>query len=642
MDSKKEVTPPRREINRLGDKIQHSEGTFKIISPSVKLVLLFKLDPDHCAVEYAVEFEGLRVLSNNNLTITGFSNCQLLEMHDFAIKDPWNPLGWGFRTVLNEYSSLRLSFAARTTSDANSNLSVEFRAYDHGFGHAHTVSNNVPGSSRSELRFDFSDFPEDAISVIDKGHEFGFSTNKLSEKVYHENYWKKTEQKLPFLIKSPENVIVFSEACNFGFKDMEIFQLYGKGPLKNGIYAYYESDANPESIVRFPWFIYHVGIDEKDIVNSNIHPGNYCPPPEGDFSWVESGSVLRDVALATESALLTSSFMKNNSFGKYVLFDAKWYGDEYDPKSDPTTFLPMPLKKPLDLPLVVKELRENGHGLFLYVNDIALRQNAGAIFEQFVEWGVAGAKLGFVDVSTNRGMQRIITYVKMCAENNLMVNIHDDFRDFGISRTFPNVISSEGVRGDEHADVTPEHTLTLPFVRALAGHMDFTFALDWKRLAKGQKQPMFQYALPIVLWNGLNHILWYQDIWNIKRRGLDGAMQIWVSLPDSWEKSIILHGKVSSYISIARQAPDGTWFIATVSSIHKDFDLGFDFLNDGADYVATIYTDLELVDYDLNTLPVGALPSIDEKTMTLNQSSRVQFSLRRGSGHVIIARRKSH
>src|SRR5690606_4628970 len=108
-----------------------------------------------------------------------------------------------------------------------------------------------------------------------------------------------------------------------------------------------------------------------------------------------------------------------------------------------------------------------------YVNDIALKQWWPQILHTFAEWGVAGIKFGFVSPEP-RDLERILGYVADCMQRRMLVVIHDDFRPTGLSRTYPNLLTQEGVRGNEHFPGA-RHNCILPFTRFLAGPADYTF-----------------------------------------------------------------------------------------------------------------------------------------------------------------------
>ena len=91
-------------------------------------------------------------------------------------------------------------------------------------------------------------------------------------------------------------------------------------------------------------------------------------------------------------------------------------------------------KEPLDIPTVLAYAKSKNIGVWLYVNDSALEKYLNDILERFVSWGIKGIKFGFVRISTSKDVERILGYVRLCAQYKLMVNIHDILRPTGYSR----------------------------------------------------------------------------------------------------------------------------------------------------------------------------------------------------------------
>ena len=99
-------------------------------------------------------------------------------------------------------------------------------------------------------------------------------------------------------------------------------------------------------------------------------------------------------------------------------------------------------------------------------------------FPLFEKWGIAGVKIDFM----NRDDQWMVDFyhrvVETAAAHHLMIDFHGAYKPDGLRRTWPNLITREGVMGKEYlkwsARTTPTHNATLPFTRMLAGPMDYT------------------------------------------------------------------------------------------------------------------------------------------------------------------------
>ena len=169
-----------------------------------------------------------------------------------------------------------------------------------------------------------------------------------------------------------------------------------------------------------------------------------------DTSWIKPGKVIREITLTDAGAEACLDFAVEHNF-QYVEFDAGWYGHEYDDASDATTITldPKRSKGPLDLRGFIDRANERGIGVILYVNRRCLERQLDEILPLFKEWGVKGVKYGFVRVGSQEHTSWLHDAIRKAAEHELLVDVHDEYRPTGYSRTYPNLLTQEGVRGDE-------------------------------------------------------------------------------------------------------------------------------------------------------------------------------------------------
>ncbi|HZI33484.1 MAG TPA: glycoside hydrolase family 97 catalytic domain-containing protein, partial [Candidatus Binatia bacterium] len=206
-----------------------------------------------------------------------------------------------------------------------------------------------------------------------------------------------------------------------------------------------------------PWRLFIVGQKPGDLLERNYLMLNLNPPCAlNDTSWIKPGNVMRDVTLTTTNSKAIIDFAARAGL-KYVLFDSGWYGPESAKDSDPTT-----VDRPdLDLPEIIRYGKERNVGVFLYVNGGHAEKMRDIIFPLYEKWGVKGVKLGFVKVGPQQDTAWIAGTLQKAAEHHLMLDIHDGYRPTGLARTWPNLLTVEGVRGNEHFP-TAEHNCTLP------------------------------------------------------------------------------------------------------------------------------------------------------------------------------------
>jgi alpha-glucosidase len=268
-----------------------------------------------------------------------------------------------------------------------------------------------------------------------------------------------------------------------------------------------------------------------------------------------------------------------------VLFDAGWYGAEFRSVSDPTMAIPA-----IDLPAVIRNGKEKGIGIILYVNYVGLRARLDTLLPLYKAWGVSGLKFGFVDGLTQDGIRWLAGAIKKVNDYGFVLDIHDNYKPTGLSRTYPFLLTQEGVRGDENS---PDawHTTVLPFTRWLAGPADFTFCYPnsknsfSKNLKVSKAQ---QLALTVVYFSPLQSIFWYGKPNDYTD---EGEIEFFTDVPTVWNESRYLAGDIGRCISVARRSGD-TWYIGNAAGPDGwDGSIRMDFLSPGKVYEATIYAD---------------------------------------------------
>ena len=224
-----------------------------------------------------------------------------------------------------------------------------------------------------------------------------------------------------------------------------------------------------------PWRYVMVGNNPGEIVQNNYFMLNLNEPNQlENMNWIKPGNVIREVTLTTQGGLACVDFAAANGI-KYVEYDAGWYGPENEEKSDATTVTvdPARSKGELDLHKVIDYANSKGVGIILYVNMKALKNQLDEILPLYKKWGVKGLKFGFVDVGDQYSTSWLHHAVRMAAKYELMVDIHDEYRPTGYSRTYPNLITQEGIRGDEESPSLQQTVYTF-FSRMICGAGDYT------------------------------------------------------------------------------------------------------------------------------------------------------------------------
>jgi alpha-glucosidase len=199
--------------------------------------------------------------------------------------------------------------------------------------------------------------------------------------------------------------------------------------------------------------------------------------------------------------------------------------------------------------------------------------------------------------------------VKKAADYKIMVNAHEAVRPTGLCRTYPNLIGNEAARGTEYeafGGSKPFHTTILPFTRLIGGPMDYTpgiFEMDISKLNPENHSHVNstlarQLALYVTMYSPLQMAA---DLPENYQRFAD-AFQFIKDVAVDWDDSRALAAEPGRYITMARKAKGtNNWFVGTTVSEHGYLsNLKFDFLDEGKQYLATIYADGANAHYKTN------------------------------------------
>jgi alpha-glucosidase len=213
------------------------------------------------------------------------------------------------------------------------------------------------------------------------------------------------------------------------------------------------------------------------------------------------------------------------------------------------------------------------------------------IFPIYQKWGIAGLKFGFMHVGSHRWTAFVHEAVQKAAKYNLLVDIHDEYRPTGFSRTYPNLLTQEGVYGNECMP-DANHNTILPFTRFLCGAADYTICYYHQAGIKNVKgiktTSAHQLALSVIYYSPLQFVFWYDKPSDYQG---EPEVEFFEDLPTVWDTTKVVLGDIGKYISIARRNGD-TWFVGTVTNTEgRKMNIPINFLEKGKNYIATIYSD---------------------------------------------------
>jgi len=165
----------------------------------------------------------------------------------------------------------------------------------------------------------------------------------------------------------------------------------------------------------------------------------------------------------------------------------------------------------------------------------------------------------------------------------MLVDIHDSYRPTGLSRTYPNLLTQEGIRGNEHMP-TARHNVTLPYTRCIAGPADYTYCIYDQRL---QNTRAHQFAMAVAIFSPLQFVWWYD---RPAQYGGEPEFEFFERLPTVWSETRVLEGAIGEYAIVARRA-GAEWYVGCLTNeAPRTLRLPLDFLGEG-EYTAARFAD---------------------------------------------------
>ena len=187
-----------------------------------------------------------------------------------------------------------------------------------------------------------------------------------------------------------------------------------------------------------PWRVIMAAESAGQLLERNdllLNLNQPCAIP--DTSWIKPGKVIRDVSLSTEGGKACVDFCVKYGL-QFIEYDAGWYGDQEDEKSDARTVS----RQNLDLQDVIRYAKERGIGVIVYVNRRHLERQLDELLPLYKSWGLAGIKYGFVQHGSQKWTAWMHDVIRKTAEYGLMVDVHDEYRMTGWQRTYPNFMTA--------------------------------------------------------------------------------------------------------------------------------------------------------------------------------------------------------
>ena len=390
-----------------------------------------------------------------------------------------------------------------------------------------------------------------------------------------DNSWFESER--PLLMQLPDGTYVALLEAAMKDYTRGKFKLAADNVLQVAMY----DCADIISPYDTPWRVIMAGeravdlINHKDLVlNLNVQCSMF------NVQWIKPGKAFRSGKLEKTAIFKSIDFCKEFGFD-YVELDAGWYGPEGKVSSDARKVIET---RNFTMSEVCEYARSKGIGVWVYVNQRALYQQLDELLPLYQQWGISGIKFGFVHIGNQQWSTWLHDAIEKCAKYHIMVDIHDEYRPTGLSRTYPNLLTQEGIRGNEEMPDADHNTL-LPFTRYLCGPADYTLCYFNSRVKNTKGH---QLAMAAVYYSPLQFYFWYD---NPYPKGWDSAeLKFWKDCPVVFDESIALDGQPGEYIIQARRSGD-EWFVGCMTNTEaRTVSVPTDFLPKGK-YEVGIYND---------------------------------------------------
>ena len=549
-------------------------------------------------------------------------------------------------TIRDVYNELRLEMAG--------NFAIVFRAYDEGISYRIETS-----------------LPQQNVKVFDEEMSLNFSGDYAAYYPKEESFFSHNEREflylqlkdiptasiasLPAVIDTksgPKLIIGETDVDDYpglwlrGNSNNSLSATFPHYPLKEeakndrDIQVTQTADyiASTRGTRTFPWRIIGVAEKDADLITNQLVYLLSKPSQIQDTSWIKPGKVAWDWYNANNIWGVDFKSGVNTETYKYYIDFASKYGIEYVILDEGWYKLGNVLQvaPEMNIEELVAYGKQKNVGIILWVIWKTLDDQLEPALAQYEKWGVKGLKIDFMQ----RDDQPIMNYYqKICsaaAKRKLLLDFHGAIRPATLTRTWPNVVNTEGVRGLEQNKWSkyahPEHNVTLPFTRMFLGPLDYT---PGAMVNSGtEKNFLSIFERPMSLGTRVHQLSMYvvyesplQMLADSPSRYLQEpeTMEFLGPVPTVWDETKVLDAKIGDYVVIARRHGSGWWIGAMTDWTARDLELDLSFLPTGS---------FQLVAYQdgANTSRLGN--DYKKTTSQVSKSSKLKIHLASGGGWV--------
>ncbi len=575
----------------LSVKFLVAQSPNQLSSPDGKLLFSLSLSNEGAPL-YTVSYQQTPIVYSSNMGLNGWEKGFTVTDVSFAKKDTsWKPVYGERNIVRDQYAGMIITLLKG--NNERTKMQIQVRAYNEGIAFRYVLPEHPQGGMDISIKKELTNFtmPEGTKAWFTNRAQGTYSLLPLQN-------WPDESERPLVLELANGKFACLAEAAMVNYSRTKFTLDLNKA---NTINCSMYDRVDFFTPFATPWRVIMVAEKAGDLLANNDLLLNLNPPNEiKNTSWIKPGKLIREMSLSMKGSKELIDFAVKRHL-QYIHFDAGWYGYEYVVASQANKVNVDPRRNPnsdLDLQEVIRYAHEKGIGIFLYVNQRALYQHLDELLPLYKKWGVSGIKFGFVEVGSHKWTTWLHDAVKKCADNNLMVDIHDEYRPTGFSRTYPNLLTQEGVHGNEEMPDATSNAI-LPFTRFIAGAADYTICYYHRpelkpALAQTQNARVLkttsghQMALSTIYYSPLQFMYWYDKPSDSQD---EPELEYFDKIPTVWDDTKVLDGEIAKYITIARRKGED-WFVGTITNNDaRELKIPLRFLKPGKKYEASIYYD---------------------------------------------------
>lgn len=596
-----------------------NSGDLALDSPDGKVRIRLSADAAVGGVAYAVDYRGKALISNSALGVRVSSSTlcsgpmKIMSQIRKASDTTYTVVCGKSRLSRDYYNELDIELGGKSNGQK---VRLTFRAYDDGVAFRY----RLPGTGDITIQDE-----ETSFCVV--GNPTAWKLPVSSYATPYEFYY--TEEVLdnvtspslfgcPLLLKWTDGTCAaITEADLRDYAGMYLEPTAGDpGCLRSRLSP--RLDAAGAAVIgklplQTPWRVILIGSHEGALIESNLVYNLNPPPSTTDTAWIKTGkttfpwwngfevgpNVEFKAGLNTATMKHYIDFCSEAGIEYHSLDGLKnkaWYGGPIRPYNgaDLTTALPG-----LDLPGVIDYAKQKNVRLRLWMHSAAALAQMEKAFPVYEEWGIEGVMCDFFDHDDQQTVAAVHRILALAMKHHLTVTLHNIYKPTGLHRTYPNLLAEEAVLNLEFnkwsQGSTPEHEVTVPFTRMLAGPVDFhsgsfhnVFEADFKPqnvapMTKGTRAR--ELARYVVYENYLPMMADYPAAY----RGQPG-LQFVVEVPTSWDETRYISGDAGKYVVLARRK-GAQWYVGCMTNSEaRTLEIDLAFLGKGK-FDAEIFSD---------------------------------------------------